>query len=376
MNLKMKYLLINKVGVVLLFSLHHYHCVLSLIKNMEKHISNWSSMKSVPENYIFPPETRPGDVKIPISHSIPVIDLREAHDGNRANTVQKIIKAAEEFGFFQVINHGIPENEMKETMSVFKEVFQFPDEYEHNLYPDDSTKTCKKFTSSYFYETEKVHYWRECLRHSAYPLEEWQHLWPQNPASYRKCVGDFSVKIKELGSRIMNLISEGLGLECGHFDNDLSGSMIISANHYPSCPNPSLTLGLLKHYDAYLITILLQDDISGLQVLKDGKWIGVEALPHAFVINIGYALKIISNGKLQSAEHRAVTNSSHARTSVAFFIAPSGDCFIEPAQDLIDEHNPPIFKSYKFKEFLSRFFDKLADMEKVIKSFEEPGGIL
>ncbi|KAL5068088.1 hypothetical protein RYX36_018975 [Vicia faba] len=342
---------------------------------MDKLIPNWSSIESVPENYIFPPETRPGDIKIPICHSIPVIDLSEAQNGDRTNTIQKMIKAAEEFGFFQVMNHGIGENEMKETMSVFKEVFQLPDVYDHNLYPDDSTKTCKKFTSTYHYDTEKVHLWRESLRHPTYPLEEWQHLWPENPASYRKCVGEFSIKIKELGSRIMNLISEGLGLECGYFENDLSGSMIISANHYPPCPNPDLTLGILKHFDAYLITILLQDDISGLQVLKDGEWIGVEALPHAFVINIGYALKIISNGKLQSAEHRAVTNSTHDRTSVAFFIAPSGDCSIEPAQDLIDEHNPLIFKSFKFKDFLSRFFEKHGDMEKVMKSFEVPDEI-
>ncbi|CAK8571784.1 unnamed protein product [Lathyrus sativus] len=152
---------------------------------MEKLTLNWSNVESVPEKYILPPEERPGDIKIPISHNIPVIDLSEAQNGDRTNTIQKIMKAAEEFGFFQVINHGIAENEMKETMSVFKEVFQLPDKYEHNLYPDDSTKTCKKFTSSYNYETEKVHYWRESLRHPAYPLEEWQHLWPQNPISYR-----------------------------------------------------------------------------------------------------------------------------------------------------------------------------------------------
>ncbi|KAI5394932.1 hypothetical protein KIW84_061518 [Lathyrus oleraceus] len=99
---------------------------------MEKLTPNWSSIESVPENYIFPPETRPGDIEIPISHSVPVIDLSEAHSVDRTNTIQKIIKAAEEFGFFQVINHGIPENEMKKTMSVFKEVFQLPDKYEHH----------------------------------------------------------------------------------------------------------------------------------------------------------------------------------------------------------------------------------------------------
>ncbi|KAK2455321.1 protein DOWNY MILDEW RESISTANCE [Trifolium repens] len=324
---------------------------------MEKLISNWSNIKSVPENYIFPLESRPGDLKIPISSNIPIIDLNEAQKGDKANTIHQIIKAAQEFGFIQVINHGILVNEMKETMSVFKEVFEISDEYKQKLYLDDDLKTCKRFTSSLRYETEKVHLWRDSLRHPAHPLDQWQHLWPENPSKYRECVGNFSVKIKELGSRILDLISEGLGLKCGYFDNDLTGSLIISINHYPPCPEPSLTLGLSKHKDPYLITILMQDGVSGLQVLKDGKWITVEPLPHAFVINIGHLLEIISKGKLKSAEHRAVTNSTQTRTSAAFFIAPSDDCLIKPAQDLTHENNQPILRSFKYKEFLKNFFD-------------------
>ncbi|CAL5206904.1 unnamed protein product [Lathyrus oleraceus] len=335
---------------------------------MEKLVSNWSNIQSVPENYIFPPETRPGeDLKVPFSHSIPIIDLND-----RTNTTQQIIKAAREFGFFQVINHGIPLNEMKETMSVFKQVFQMPDEYKHSSYLDDDLKTCKIFTSSLRYETEKVHLWRDSLRHPSHPLEQWQHLWPQNPITYRECVGNFSVKIKDLGSRILDLISEGLDLKCGYFDNDLTGSMIISVNHYPPCPKPSLTLGLPKHKDPYLITILMQDGVSGLQVLKDATWVAVEPLPHAFVINIGHLLEIISKGKLISAEHRAVTNSSHTRTSAAFFIAPSDDCLIEPAQDISDENDHPILKSFKYKEFLKEFFNAHGDTDLLLKSLEAP----
>jgi len=90
----------------------------------------------------------------------------------------------------------------------------------------------------------------------------------------------------------MNLIGEGLGLEYGYFDNDLTGSILLSVNHYPPCPDPNLTLGITKHSDPNLITILLQDDVSGLQVFKDGEWIAVEALPHAFVINVGYQLQV------------------------------------------------------------------------------------
>lgn len=107
-----------------------------------------------------------------------------------------------------------------------------------------------------------------------------------------ECVGAFSVEVKELASRILNLISEGLGMKYGYFDNDLTGAMLMSVNQYPPCPEPSLTLGITKHSDPNLITILLQDDVSGLQVFKDGDWFAVEALPHAFVINVGYQLQV------------------------------------------------------------------------------------
>lgn len=65
---------------------------------MDKLLSNGFDVGSLPEDYIFPPE----DLNVPFSTNIPVIDLSEAQNGDRTNTIQKIIKAAEEFGFFQL----------------------------------------------------------------------------------------------------------------------------------------------------------------------------------------------------------------------------------------------------------------------------------
>ena len=65
-----------------------------------------------------------------------------------------------------------------------------------------------------------------------------------------------------------------------------------------------------------------------------------------------------------------MTNSSDARTTAAFFIAPSEDCVMEPAQALTDEHHPPLFKSFKFKDFLSNYYAKMGDTNVVLKSFE------
>lgn len=70
---------------------------------MEKLVSIWSKdQQYLPENYIFPPETRPGKSIIPLCTTIPVIDLSKASDQNRSNTIQQILKASKEFGFFQV----------------------------------------------------------------------------------------------------------------------------------------------------------------------------------------------------------------------------------------------------------------------------------
>ncbi|KAI9119112.1 hypothetical protein K1719_009787 [Acacia pycnantha] len=72
---------------------------------MEKLISSWYNVRAVPEDFIFPPETRPGNLHVPIGEVIPVIDLSEAEQGDRTPTIQKILRAYQEFGFFQAINH-------------------------------------------------------------------------------------------------------------------------------------------------------------------------------------------------------------------------------------------------------------------------------
>ncbi|XP_058208422.1 2'-deoxymugineic-acid 2'-dioxygenase-like [Rhododendron vialii] len=63
-------------------------------------------------------------------------------------------------------------------------------------------------------------------------------------------------------------------------------------------------------------------------------------------------LEINSNGKLKSAQHRAVTNTSSARTSLVTFISPSLESIIESEKALVSASEPPVFKSMQFKEYL------------------------
>ncbi|XP_076905251.1 hyoscyamine 6-dioxygenase-like [Bidens hawaiensis] len=328
-------------------------------------VSTWSKTTQIlPGNYIFPVNQRPGPVEVSLCQSIPLIDLSTSH----SQQVQEILQACQEFGFFQAINHGVSEYLIDKTMKVCKEFFNMPNEEKEKLYTNDLTKGYRFFTSSYDYINEKIHFWRDNLQHQCHPIDEWVHSWPEKPTNYRDVVRKYSLEVRKLSLRMLELICEGLGLEHGCFE-ELTGAQLLSINHYPWWPDPGLTLGLPKHADHSLITVLLQGSVHGLQVCKDGKWLNVGPVPHAFVVNIGHQLHVISNGKLRSAEHRVVTNSREARTSIVNFINPCRDTIVKPAKSMSGT-DAPLFRPYKYKDFFKLFHEKQGDTQAVMKIYK------
>ncbi|CAL9215290.1 unnamed protein product [Arabidopsis halleri] len=96
------------------------------------------------------------------------------------------------------------------------------------------------------------------------------------------------------------------------FGDDMMQSMRM--NYYPPCPQPNQVTGLTPHSDAVGLTILLQvNEVDGLQIKKNGKWVFVKPLLNAFIFNVGDVLEIITNGTYQSIEHRAVVNLEKER---------------------------------------------------------------
>ena len=101
---------------------------------------------------------------------------------------------------------------------------------------------------------------------------------------------------------LMEAIKESLGLDQEKTESEKNGeddsttfedgSQLIVVNCYPSCPEPELTLGLLPHSDYGLLTILLQDEVKGLQIQHEGRWVTVEPLPNSFVVNVGDHLEV------------------------------------------------------------------------------------
>ena len=113
---------------------------------------------------------------------------------------------------------------------------------------------------------------------------------------YREIAGKYSAEVRALISRLLSAISEALGLDSDYL-NRIFGrhnqAMVI--NYYPSCPNPDLTFGLPGHSDPDGITVLMQDEVSGLQVLKNGKWVVVQPLVNGHGATIEYTFRFSLN---------------------------------------------------------------------------------
>ncbi|XP_031113623.1 hyoscyamine 6-dioxygenase-like [Ipomoea triloba] len=315
-------------------------------------LSNWSDVQSVPERYIFPSDVRPGNLDFPTYTDIPVIDLGNP---DKNETIQQILKACQDSGIFQVINHGVSEDLMDETMNVLEEFFNLPGEYKERFYSQDITKPCRIFSSTLAYETEEFHYWRDNFTHRCHPLEDNIHSWPENPTKYRSVVSKYSVETRMLLLRILNMISQGLGIEPGYFEGELSKTHLFSVNHHIPCPDPSLTLGMPVHADPNLITLLHQGHVPGLQLLKDGRWTEVAPLRNAFIILPGLTLKVVSNDRFNTAIHRVVTNSKQTRTTIGVFLGPSQEISIEPAGALVDSGEAPVYRGFTYPELFNVF---------------------
>ncbi|KAH0723823.1 hypothetical protein KY290_005022 [Solanum tuberosum] len=308
-----------------------------------------SKVEALPPTYVFPMHERLPAL-VPIIKEIPVIDLGEG----RTVIAQQLVKALEQYGFFQVTNHGVPEDLMDEAMKVYEEFFNLPVEEKENYANEGETL----YTSNPKHSNSKEHkYRKEVLEHNCnIDGQDKKHglVTLQNIVKYEEVIGAYSSKIRELSMIIFDLVREGLDLEEDYFGKEHEQKMIV--HHFPVCPDPSSTLGMDGHCDPNLITIY-QQQVYGLQILKNEEWIGVEPLPHAFVVNFGLPIMVMTNGKMESVAHRLVPNTTQTCTGIGTYFYPAN--IVEPAKSFVGPDNPPLFKPFKWDtDFFPHYANK------------------
>jgi len=100
--------------------------------------------------------------------------------------------------------------------------------------------------------------------------------------------------MNEVANSLLRLMSKSLGLGPEYLMNIFREQLqAMRFNYYPPCPKSNKVLAHSPHSDATLLTILLQiNDVTGLQIKRNGRWFAIEPLPGAFIVNIGDQLEV------------------------------------------------------------------------------------
>ncbi|WVZ56988.1 hypothetical protein U9M48_007440 [Paspalum notatum var. saurae] len=299
--------------------------------------------------------------------AIPVIDLDRLVDPRSSSSeCAKLVSACRHWGFFQLINHGVPDQVIGNLKSDVVEFFKQPleDKQECAQQPGNIEGYGQAFVVS---EDQKLD-WADMLYILVQPTESRDlRFWPTRPPSFRNSVDAYSLEATELGYRLLEFMAKGVGAESaslrGVFEGQPQGMRV---NCYPACRQAAdRVLGLSPHSDPGGLTLLLQinNDVHGLQVKKDGKWFAVEAMDGAFIVNVGDALEIMSNGKFTSVEHRAVIHPTKERTSVALFFFPSSDTIVGPLLEFT-KGDEVRYTSTSYQDYMKQYFAEKLDGKK------------
>ncbi|KAK1382094.1 Thebaine 6-O-demethylase [Heracleum sosnowskyi] len=294
---------------------------------------------------------------------VPVIDMEILLDRDVNDTeLNKLHHACKEWGFFQLVNHGVSDLLLEQVKTEVDEFFKLPLEEKRKFGQLDGD--VEGLGQAFVVSNEQKLDWADMLYMITLPTElRKPHLLPQLPLSFRNALEAYSRELKSLAMKIFNAMAKALKMEPEEFEVLFEeGLQSMRINYYPPCPQPDQVIGLTPHSDGVGLTILLQlNETEGLQVRKDGIWIPVKPLASAFVVNIGDILEVVTNGTYPSIEHRGVVNSVKERMSLATFLAPNLHGDFGPAPSLLSSETSPKFKRINSVDFVNGYFAQKLD---------------
>lgn len=345
-----------------------------------KTLTSLSDANTFESRFLRDEDERPKVAYNQFSSDIPIISLAgiDEVDGRRAQICKHIVEACEDWGIFQVVDHGVDAKLISDMTTLAKEFFALtPDE---KLRFDMSGGKKGGFIVSSHLQGEAVQDWREIVTYFSYPIRNRDYSrWPDKPEAWREVTKEYSEKLMGVACKLLEVLSEAMGLEKEALTKacvDMDQKVVV--NYYPKCPQPDLTLGLKRHTDPGTITLLLQDQVGGLQATRDNgnTWITVQPVEGAFVVNLGDHGHFLSNGRFKNADHQAVVNSEHSRLSIATFQNPAPEAIVYPLK-IREGEKPVLEEPITFAEMYRRKMSKdlelarLKKMAKEEKQFQE-----
>ncbi len=273
--------------------------------------------------------------------ALPVIDLSELNNtaGEHTAFYQRLAHIARDTGFFYLEGHGIDVQKIRELERLTRETFKLSSQAKDRI-AIRNTPHFRGYTGVGGEITRLKPDLREQLDFGeelpAVTSDDPQHpiwwglqgpnQWPEELPELQPAVLDWLEQTRTVAERLLRAFLVALGQDANALDQLIGAprNHRLKIIRYPGQAQGQSDQGVGAHKDGGLLTLLLQDDVGGLQVLGPSGWIDVPPRKNAFVINIGEMLELATNGYLRANVHRVVSpNSGTDRYSIAYFFSPS-----------------------------------------------------
>lgn len=303
---------------------------------------------------------------------VPVVDIRDPG----ATSLADLDRACRDHGFFLLEGHGL-EGVIAGSFDSARRFFGAADAVKHSVRRDERIPL--GYNDRELTKRRRDH--KEVFdfvdptngRSAAY------NRWPvevgigQPISGFRAAMVAHYDAFSELATRTTELVFAALGMSPAAVDVHRGDRTVsnMRLNHYtvgdpvPADDRDGLNelgdVALGHHTDLGLLTLLVQDDVGGLQAESpEFGWIDVEPRPGTIVVNLADCMQVWTNDRYRAAVHRVLPMRGIDRISVPYFLNPQRDVVIAPIEDLAS--GAPVYRPFPFREFIdARGADNYAD---------------
>jgi isopenicillin N synthase-like dioxygenase len=285
--------------------------------------------------------------------ALPVLDLGQFNAGpdERSAFLRQVRDAARGPGFFYLVGHGIGEDLTHDVLALSRRFFDLSERDKLEIEMINSPHF-RGYNRAGFERTRDKPDWREQIdigaEREALPFSPsapgWSRLqgpnqWPSALPELRPTLLHYQAEVTKLAISVLRIFATALEQPQDIFEPIYTPvpSQLLKIIRYPGRDSRSSDQGVGAHKDSGFVTVLLQDEVMGLQVESEDGWIDAPPLHGSFVVNIGEILELASNGFLRANVHRVVSPPpGYDRLSVAFFLGGRLDATV-PVLDLPPE---------------------------------------
>ncbi|KAM5583201.1 gibberellin 2-beta-dioxygenase 6 [Rosa sericea] len=281
------------------------------------------------------------------SDPIPVVDLQCLELGD----CKLLEEPCKQWGLFRLANHGVPESLLSQVQDYTRTLFSLTFESKQALItsplsyfwgtpaltPTGAALSAEKLQNINLVEGLNV------------PLSQLPRFQTDDPriASFCHVLEEYGRHLARIGRTLFEDMSKNLSLDPIEYESNLSESTgLVRVYRYPQWPSKykkenKSAWGMDVHTDSSVLSILNQDDVGGLEVLKDNQWFTVKPIPNTLVVNLGDMMQAISDDEYTSVKHRVKVNEYRERISICYFVFPGENSVIRSSN----------YKPFTYRDF-------------------------